>query len=830
MKKHFWRGQIITDEQLESKLANLEKEKNSFYSDSISWDQLLYSLEKFGAALQLDEKINSYLISLGQTQTEIKDLLLEIAKFCSRDNILSKWKKELGDDQAPFDFKRVDFTRNLFEAWKPLGILTHILPGNAFGLSILATIEGLISGNFNIVKLSSKENNFALVVFELLAQVDSKLAEKIIVLKMSSQEVSRLDSILAISDGVSAWGGDGAIQSIRDRLPAQTRFIPWGHKISMAMISQKGQNLTESLKNLASDIVLMEQQACSSPQIAFVEVENFVELVSFGKSFLPLLEKESLRTSQSELSLQEQAEITNQVELAKLESLYGNCEVLTTEDGHARIIIEDQEGLRPSPLYRTIIFRPIKRNTILSTLSSWRKYLQSVSLICSASEEMELASQFIQAGVTRVALPGQMLGSYQGEPHDGVDALPRFMRKNRIELSHAEGIFRPESMITEEYKPVIPSTEVMTKKGFQDQNGDKEVTRYYFKSGGSSGKSALSPFSYRDYHHQMQAAAEGLFAAGFQPATDRAVNLFFGGGLYGGFLSFTTILEKIDAVQLPMSAHEDLAFVAEMIIKLEVNTLLGMPSYIIQLLTQQKEVFKKYSGITKIFYGGEHFSPAQREWLENEFSISLIKSASYGSVDAGPLGYQCLFSSGGIHHLNDQLHTLEILEMDQDQKISGFEVGRLIFTTKHRDALDVIRYEIGDVGRWVHDQCQCGRRSPRFELMGRMGDVFRAAGTFINLQKIEKILRDNFNYQGESQVVLEQKNNKDSLTLYLDSQFDLVIKDIFDSIIENYTDLREVVFKEKALDFSINAISNSALLRTESSGKLRRVVDQRNRS
>jgi len=830
MKKHFWRGQIITDDQLDSKLAYLESEKNTFYSDNISWDQLLFSLEAFGTALLSDEKVNGYLASLGQSKQEVKELLGEIAKFCSRDNILSKWKKELGDDQAPFDFKRVDFKRNLFEAWKPLGILTHILPGNAFGLSVLATIEGLLSGNFNIVKLSSKENDFALVVFELLAKIDSHLAQKIIVLKMSSQEVSKLDSILAVSDGVSAWGGDGAIQSIRDRLPAQTRFIPWGHKISMAMISKKGQSFTESLKNLACDVVLMEQQACSSPQIAFVEADSFEELVAFGKSFLPFLEKESSGTLQGELSLQEKAEITNQVELAKLESIYGDCEVLQTTDGRARIIIEDQIGLRPSPLYRTLILRPIKRSEILSTLSNWRKYLQSVSLICCESEEMELASLFIQAGVTRVALPGQMLGSYQGEPHDGVDALPRFMRKNRIELSKAEGIFRPESLIAEEYKPVIPKIDVMTKKDFQEQSGNTDVTRYYFKSGGSSGKSALSLFSYRDYHHQMQAAAEGLFAAGFQPATDRAVNLFFGGGLYGGFLSFTTILEKIDAVQLPMSAHEDLAFVAEMIVKLEVNTLLGMPSYIIQLLTQQSEVFKKYSGIKKIFYGGEHFSHAQREWLQLEFNIKLIKSASYGSVDAGPLGFQCSFSDGGVHHLNDQLHTLEILAMEQDQKISGSEVGRLIFTTKHRDALEVVRYEIGDVGRWVLEQCPCGRKAPRFKLMGRMGDVFRAAGTFINLQKIEKILRDNFSYQGEAQVIIEQINNKDSITLYLDSQFNLATKDMLDSIIENYSDLREVVFKEKALEFNIKAISNESLVRTEGSGKLRRVIDQRNRS
>lgn len=830
MKNHFWRGQIINDQELELKFAKLQDERETFYQKSISWDQLLFSLEKFAKAIVQDEKIMNFLLSIGQSSREAGEILSEIAKFCGRDNILSKWKKELGDDQAPFDFKRVDYKRNLFEAWKPLGVLTHILPGNAFGLSVLATIEGLISGNFNVVKLSSKENDFALMAFELLAQIDSQLANKIILLKLSSKEVEKLDALLSISDGVSAWGGDGAIQSIRDRLPAQTRFIPWGHKISMAMISKSGQKNIESLKKLANDVVLMEQQACSSPQLAFVEVEHFDELIAFGKAFMPLLESASQLTSQPDLSLQEQAEITNQVELAKLESLYGDCDVLQSKDGRARIIIEDQSGIRPSPLYRTLILRPIKRQNIVGLLSSWRKYLQSVSLICDSREEMELANEFIEAGVTRVALPGQMLGSYQGEPHDGVDALPRFMRKNRIELSEASGIFRPESLLGNEYNPVIPVVPVMTKSDFQNQTGNTEVTRYYFKSGGSSGKSALSCFSYRDYHHQMQAAAEGLFAAGFNPAIDRAANLFFGGGLYGGFLSFTTILEKLDAVQLPMSAHEDFAFVAEMITKLNINTLLGMPSYLIQLLTTQKEAIQKYGKLEKIFYGGEHFSPAQRDWLENEFKIKVIKSASYGSVDAGPLGFQCPFSNGGVHHLNNQLHSLEILDIDHDKAILDDSIGRLVFTTKHRDALNIVRYEIGDVGRRIEGRCECGRTSVRFELMGRMGDVFRVAGTYVNLQKIEKILNDKCLYQGEVQVLIDQKDNKDQLVLYIDSQFEQNIDNLEKSLMSDYPDLREVIQKEKALDFKIIALNNSLFLRTEGSGKLKRVIDKRLRS
>src|SRR5690606_31084387 len=106
---------------------------------------------------------------------------------------------------------------------------------------------------------------------------------------------------------------------------------------------------------------------------------------------------------------------------------------------------------------------------------------------------------------------------------------------------------------------------------------------YFFKSGGSSGEAILSPFNQNDYHLQMQVAADGLIAAGLDPQRDRAMNLFFGGGLYGGFLSFTDILEKTAVKQYPMAGYLDLDFVIKTIVTENINVLLGMPSYLVSL-------------------------------------------------------------------------------------------------------------------------------------------------------------------------------------------------------------------------------------------------------
>lgn len=829
MSKHFWMGNLINDGQLRDRMASIEADIESELAQNISWDQLLVSFERFAKEITTSTELKQELLNSGLSEAEATMTLEQISDFLKREQILKKWKRELGTDQAPFDLNRISNSRDLFEAWKPLGVLTHIMPGNALGLSLLATIEGLLSGNLNIVKLSSRESDFSIKAFELLNKVDSDIAKRIIVLKISSKDEAIMDKILSISDGVSAWGGDSTIASIRNKLPTQTRLIPWGHKISLAYVSQQGITNESQLHKLAFDVVNNEQQACSSPQTILVETNNWEELKRFSLKFSEFLNFESSKIDQSELSIQEQAEITNQSALAKLEEFYGETLLIESQDRRARIIVENKKGIRPSPLYRTIIVRPINRNDIVSNLMSWRNYLQTACVVSSDSEKMEICDLLFKAGVTRITLAGQMLESYEGEPHDGVYALPRFMKRIRLELENASGISRPESMLRES-KPIKIDAPVMTKADFQKSAGHESVAKYYFKSGGSTGKAALSMFSYRDYDHQMQAAAEGLLAAGLRPETDRAMNLFFGGGLYGGLLSFTTILEKCDAVQFPMAAHEDLNFVGDIIIEKRVNTILGMPSYIIQLLQNNVEKFKKSRVLEKIFYGGEHFSSAQRDWIQAEFGIKFIKSASYGSVDAGPLGYQCEFSEGGIHHLNDQLHILEILNTEKDAPVEKDEVGRLVFTTKHRDAIDIIRYEIGDLGKWVNEECRCGRKTPRFELMGRMGDVIRCAGTYINLIKLEKILNEICGYNGEVQVVIDNKDMKDHLMLKLDEHFQKNTSPMRQQIFESYKDLEEVVVKEKSLIFDISFIRNHDFLRTPGSGKLKRVTDLRNRS
>lgn len=821
---HFLNGQWIDVQKTEEVLKNLPAQVVSSLEVDLSIDEVLVACEGLASRLRADKTLQERL----SNELSGEGLLGEVASFCSREFLIKKIKKELGELDC-FDLKKQSFKDEIFESYAPIGTLVHITPSNSEGLSFLAIIEGLLSLNNNLVKVSARDSDFTAKAVEALIECDpsGKLKSKIGVLRISSSQKNNLERLLSVADGVSVWGGESAISEIQKMTPPGARFIPWGHKISFAYIDKESMSDEQVLVKVSEDIVNSEQQACSSPQVLYLETDSFEECQSFSEKLYAELKTVSDKVELPKLDIQEQAEITNQVELARLESPMNLAKVFEPEDKSFRIIVEKNPGLRPSPLYRTILVKPLPVDKIISTLHPWRTYLQTVGLSGRRERGAFLSKKFIAAGVTRVTKIGEMLASYEGEPHDGVYALTRFLRRVRADILETTDIHRLSDFDESELSRF--EGKIMEKADFQriaDEN--KEKAELFFRSGGSSGKTALSLFSYNDYHEQMKNAAEGLFAAGLNPKEDRTMNLFFGGGLYGGFISFFTILEHLEAVQLPMSAHDNLKMVGDMIISNKVNTLVGMPSYIVQVIKENFEELKEYGKLEKIFFGGEHFSKKQREWITSELGVKMIRSAAYGSVDAGPLGFQCPCCEGSVHHLLSSNQSLEILKLESDEPSHVGETGRLVFTSKNREVMDIKRYDLGDLGRWVEGTCPCGRKTPRFELQGRSGDIFRAGGTFINFQMIELILRDKFDYSGESQIIIEQIKGHDKVNLILDNAFvKNPSEEVLKSVMDNYHELYEVAELENGLDMRIDCIEGKNFLRTKGSGKLIRVSDQR---
>jgi phenylacetate-coenzyme A ligase PaaK-like adenylate-forming protein len=822
-------GELCTNDNINSIIDKLPEYIARGLDLNIDIQKVINAADMLGTQLlnNCPKRVTNSLKQLGMPDNEVKATIEETAKILLKSYLEEKVKRELGTER-PLRIKRINFGSDIFEGWMPLGTVLHIAPGNSPSTGFLSVIESLLCGNVNILKDTYRNGMFSIYLLEMLGSILPEIKPFLFGFHIPSSEKEILNKLFNICDAVSVWGGDEAISSIRNSVPPGLRIIEWGHKISFAYFTVEAAENSSLLEELAHDICRMEQQACASPQILYIDTDDFEKIKTIAYLLSLAMEKVSPLYPVAKIEINEQAEITATTLMNKLQQPFGDAAVIEDKALNWRILLENHSELKASPLFRTIWVKPLPQKDIVKVLFPYRRWLQTVSLGCSSKNSAMLSMKLFKAGATRIVEPGKVFLSYPGEPHDGVRALTRYCKRVNIQ---GMGNKLPQITSIDELMPFnqqkLPDNTPITGKEYFYENSHLKNSQLFVKSGGSSGKAKLSGYTWEDYHLQMQTAAEGIFAAGFDIKNDRCMNLFYCGHLYGGFLSIFSVLEKLGATQFPMAAVDDFQEVAEIITEHKINTLCGMPSYIIRLFQKQENKLASYRGIEKIFYGGEMFNPQQAAHFKDKFGVKLIKSMVYGSNDIGPMGFACPYCKDGVHHLFTNAQILEIFKLDQNKPVDKGEVGRLLFTPLFRKGQKITRYEIGDLGRWIDEPCPCGRTSPRFELMGRYGDIFKAGTNFLNYREFTNCLSKYLGYSGLLQLQIDYVSGCERITVKLDKGQNISENKVYNALVKHYKDLKEVTVDEPLIELVVKCVEETDFIRTKASDKLKSVVDKR---
>ena len=225
-----------------------------------------------------------------------------------------------------------------------------------------------------------------------------------------------------------------------------------------------------------------------------------------------------------------------------------------------------------------------------------------------------------------------------------------------------------------------------------------------------------------------------------------------------------------------------------------------------------------------LLYGGEHFDPAQIKYLKETFHIKRIGSLAYGCNEIGSMGYACPYCEGGIHHVVASKY-LEILKPDSDEPVEDGETGRLVWTPVDQENTEIKRYEIGDLGRFVKEPCKCGRMAPRFELLGRFGDIFKFATNYVNYQNIKSIFCDRLDYTGWLQVLLDYETIS-LMTICVERDFAYEEEQALAVLREHYPEIEECL-RDQTGSVRIVRQEREAFVLSTGGGKVRSVVDRR---
>lgn len=242
-KHHLWQGQWLDDQCFAMKLESLASWLNAELSLRPSTPAVLAAAAALSGKLQAKAPIFQALRQTLQHDYQIpeadaEDLLAELAEAISRPSLERKLTSELGSVR-PQQVVRKDYQDHLFEAWAPLGFVVHISPQNSPTSGVLSLLEGLLSGNINLLKTGRGEGLFAQEWVKALGDCDPSgdVQRRCIVAKVSSRQSDWLGRIFGVADAVAAWGGEEAIQAIRAQVATSTRLVEWGHKISFIYIA-----------------------------------------------------------------------------------------------------------------------------------------------------------------------------------------------------------------------------------------------------------------------------------------------------------------------------------------------------------------------------------------------------------------------------------------------------------------------------------------------------------------------------------------------------------------------------------------------------------------
>ncbi len=231
------------------------------YPATIDWDQFCQYKPDVPFSDEIIEYLNALSSSLMKDrESRLYPDVVTFGFFCRKANLL-KMKEE-------YATKDIRLGR---------GILFHIAPSNVpvnFGYSMVA---GLLAGNYNIVRASSKEFPQVNLIIKHMQELSdyNEVAKRIAVVRYDRTSEANA-AFSSIANVRVIWGGDKTIETIRQNaLPPRSFDVCFADRYSIAAINPASvlgatnDEIEKLAQNFYNDTYLFDQNACSAPHLLF---------------------------------------------------------------------------------------------------------------------------------------------------------------------------------------------------------------------------------------------------------------------------------------------------------------------------------------------------------------------------------------------------------------------------------------------------------------------------------------------------------------------------------------------------------------------------------
>jgi phenylacetate-coenzyme A ligase PaaK-like adenylate-forming protein len=788
----------------------------------------------------------------------VEEGLKAVVHLCSRRSLEQRMAGELGtpaalDGWVPRPGSRFDLRA------VPRGPVLHLAAGNVFVGAVDSLVSGIVTKNANVLKMSHADPLFPVLFLESLQECDPEglIWPNQAILRWKGGDQAVETPLLTADLTVVFWGGREALAAIQSRIGPGTRLIENGPRYSFAVA--EGAVLRCSpperyLEGLARDVAMWDQQACSSPHVVYVIDTDDEVVFRLMDDLVKPLRNLARTLPLGPLAFDEKVEIRKVRELAVMAEIQGHGRLVCPETFEFSLIFETDPSFKVSCLNRTLFFKRVSSLAALAEqVVPLRSYLQTVGLLIGPDLCEPCEAFLLKAGAKRLTQWGGMHFGCDGAPHEGSYLLSHLVdwvdrehlpdRDSRIQrfLEHVREAPLYAERLTDGDSPMFPRLErlpLLDRQTIYDNSLPHStgiLTRpareaFVYASGGTTGDPKFVLYANDEWQTTGEILAFIYRMAGITEQ-DVVGNLFLAGNLWTSFSAATRALEMIGCLNMPIGGGSDLDNIIKYLDLFKVSALVGLPSIIIKLAEELRRRNLRLP-VRKILYGGEHLRPEAIEFLKGAFDLDWARSAGYASVDAGPIGFQCPFLPGAVHHVLEEHQCVEILDPEtgspREIPSSGAvsAPGEITATNLYRRLMPVVRYRTGDLGRWVAvDHCPCGFTGGSFELLGRCDDMLVIGGINLMPSDIAPGLA-GLSVSPSFQMIGRTQGSKDLLVLRLEAETPSPEAEVLASLQRGSYKIEEAL-RDGWLTVKIEWFAPGALPHNPRTGKLRVVIDER---
>ncbi len=293
----------------------------------------------------------------------------------------------------------------------------------------------------------------------------------------------------------------------------------------------------------------------------------------------------------------------------------------------------------------------------------------------------------------------------------------------------------------------------------------EQVARLHASSG-TTGKSIVVGYTWRDLDHWANMVARSIRAAGGRPGD--MVHVAYGYGMFTGGLGAHYGAERLGCTVVPMSGGQTEKQVTQ-IVDFRPDIIMVTPSYSLVIAEEfeRRGIAPKDISLRVGIFGAEPWGEGMRGEIERKLGIDAVDIYGLTEVIGPGVASECVETKDGPVIWEDHFYP-EIIHSESGEVLPDGELGELVFTSLTKEAFPVIRYRTRDLTRLLPPTARAFRRMGK--ITGRSDDMMIIRGVNVFPSQIEELILRDTRLSGNYQLIITRDDHLDNLEVRCELQ------------------------------------------------------------